>query len=60
MFLLTLYFKSGNKIEVSCKKFKFERRSSTFEFCSYEIENCTPTVSFQPSELEVYTAKNID
>jgi len=54
---LTLYFKSGNKIQVVCDSYNFKYNSSTLEFSSYELSGCKPNVSFVPHMLEAYTSE---
>lgn len=59
MYELTLYFKSGNQIKVQCSSYRFEFLSSNYEFSGYSIEGSNPKVSFQPKQLEAYTALEI-
>lgn len=57
MIKLTVYMKSGAKIEFECKSFKFFYDNKTFEFNGYEISGDKPSVSFVPSQIEAYTVE---
>ncbi len=54
LYRVALHFKSGNKIEVKCSGYSFKVKDSNLEFCGYQLDECVPHVSFQPSQLEAY------
>lgn len=58
-YILTVYLKSGQTIEMWCSGFEFERSADTGEFINCDIKEPSVMLSVAPRQIAAYAAREI-
>jgi hypothetical protein len=51
---LTLLFKSGREVRITCSEYRFNYENEGLSYCGYTIKDSKPKINFNPYELEGY------
>ena len=54
---VTLLFKSGRSVDITCTKYEFSYNTDSLQYCGYKLDDCRPEINFNPFELEGYIVK---